>query len=68
MSSEPRERWPIVKGRLGDREPNPYAHLTPEECMGLVWELTRTAWAAMGHTNIDPTLRRDVVRVVRRGS
>jgi hypothetical protein len=66
---EPNERgeWPVHKGRIGDPQPNPYAHLSPAERVGMVWELTRAAWAFMGHPDVDPTLQRHIVRVVRRG-
>jgi hypothetical protein len=62
-----RAAWPVVKGRVGDLEPDPYAHLTPAQRVGMVWEITRTAWAFMGHPDVSPRLQRDVVRVVRRG-
>lgn len=63
-----RASWPVSKGRLGDEEPNPYAHLTPEERVGMVWEITRATWAFMGHPDVDPTLQRHIGRVVSRGS
>lgn len=63
-----RASWPVRKGRIGDREPNPYAHLSPEERVGMMWELTQTAWAFMGHPDVDPTLQRHIGRVVSRGS
>jgi hypothetical protein len=57
-----RATWPVVKGRLGDPEPNPYANLTPEERVGMMWELTRTAWAFMGHPDIQPSLHKHITR------
>ena len=61
-----RANWPVHKVRHGDEEPNPYAHLTPEERVGMVWEITRAAWAFAGH-DVDPTLQRHIGRVVSRG-
>ncbi len=61
-----RAEWPVRKGRLGDPEPNPYAHLTPEERVELVWEITRAAWAFNGHPDVDPGLQRHVGRAGRR--
>lgn len=67
MSSKAeRANWPVHVGRLGDEEPNPYAHLTPEERVGMVWEITQAVWAFMGH-DADPTLQRHIGRVVSRG-
>ena len=63
-----RANWPVRKGRVGERQPDPYAHLTAEERVGMVWELTRTAWAFMGNPDVDPTLQRHIARVVSRGS
>jgi hypothetical protein len=68
MSSKAeRASWPVRKGRLGEEEPNAYAHLTPEERVGMVWEITRAVWAFMGHGDVDPTLQRHIGRVVSRG-
>ena len=61
-----RAGWPVRKGRLGEVEPNPYAHLTPEERIGMIWEITRAAWAFRGDTDVDRRLQRHVVRVGRR--
>jgi hypothetical protein len=63
---ERRAEWPVHKGRLGEAEPNPYAHLSPEERIGLVWEITRAAWAFRGHGVVDSTLQRYLVRFGRR--
>jgi hypothetical protein len=63
-----RANWPVRKGRLGEEEEFPdYSHLTPDECMELVCELSRNAWAFMGHTDADRRLQRHVLRIVRRG-
>lgn len=61
-----RASWPVNKGRVGERQANPYAHLSPEERVGMVWELTRTTWAFMGQPDVDPTLQRHIARVVSR--
>jgi len=62
-----RAKWPVRKGKIGDAEPNPYAHLTAEERVGMVWEITRTTWAFMGGLDVDSTLQRHIGRVVSRG-
>jgi hypothetical protein len=62
-----RANWPLNVRRLHDPEPNPYAHLTPEERVGMIWEITKAAWAFMGHPDVDPTLQRHIGRVVSRG-
>lgn len=67
MSSKAeRANWPVNKGKLGDPETDPYAHLTPEECMEMVWEVTKNAWAFVGDADADRRLQRHVLRVVRR--
>jgi len=60
-----RASWPVHTGEPGERQPNPYADLTAEERVGMMWELTRTAWAFMGHPDLDPTLQKQITRVVR---
>lgn len=62
-----RATWPVRKGYLGDPEPDDYGHLTPEERVGMMWELTKTTWAFMGEPDVDPTLQRHIGRVVSRG-
>lgn len=62
-----RANWPVRKGKLGDPEPNPYAHLTPQERVGMMWDLTKVTWAFMGYPDVAPTLQRHIGRVVRRG-
>jgi hypothetical protein len=59
-----RATWPVYKGRLGDPEPNSYAHLNAEERVAMVWEITRAAWAFMGEPDVDSTLQRHIARVV----
>jgi hypothetical protein len=52
---------------LGDAEADDTAELSPSERLEMVWQLTLQAWAFKGLED-EPRLRRDVVRVVRRGS
>ena len=40
---------------------------TPEQCVGMMWQLALDAWAMMGDPDIESRLPRHVVRVVRRG-
>lgn len=61
-----RSRYVIRKLRLGDPEPREPMG-TPEECIGMMWELACNAWAFMGHADAEPRLQRHLVRVVRRG-
>lgn len=68
IRDDDRASWPVRKGRVGDRQIDDYSHLTPAERVGLIWELTRATWAAMGEPDADPTLQRHVARVVSRGS
>ena len=44
-----------------------YDHLTPEQRLALLWELTKDAWAFMGKPVDESRLPRHVVRVIRRG-
>ncbi|HKX45822.1 MAG TPA: hypothetical protein VJP77_03915 [Planctomycetota bacterium] len=67
-----RSDWPIRIRRLRDPEPDDLAHLTAEERLALVWQLTLQDWAlrlaARGETlDAEPPFHRHVVRVVRRG-
>lgn len=64
MSSKAeRANWPVHVGRLGDEEPNPYAHLTPEERVGMVWALTCEAYGIDPEN--PPPMRKDIVRIGR---
>ena len=68
MSSKAeRANWPVRQVQAGSEEPSAYAHLTPEERVGMVWEITQAVWAFMGHGDADPTLQRHIGRVVSRG-
>ncbi|MFN2421855.1 MAG: hypothetical protein ABR527_10865 [Gemmatimonadota bacterium] len=53
--------------RLGE-EPDDYAAFSPGERLAMVWELTRQAWTFKEGKEPESRLRRDVVRVIRRGS
>jgi hypothetical protein len=55
-SSVPRE-W---VGKLGDKEPDAYAAMTPAERIELVWPLTVSAWAFSGKPCDESRIRRDV--------
>jgi hypothetical protein len=57
----------LRKLKLGEPEANDWLATTPEQRLAAVWELTRTAYAFKGEDPGDARLRRDVVRVVRRG-
>lgn len=61
-----RSRYLVRKSRLGDPEPRESVG-TPEECISMMWELTRNTWAFMGHADAEPRLQRHLIRVVRRG-
>ena len=63
MAATPdRSQYPVMKRRLHDPEPNPYAHLSAEECVDMMWELARNAWAFMGAEPVEPRSHRHVVR------
>ena len=52
--------------RLEDHDPDAdLLHLTPEERIEMVWQLTVDAWAFMGEPLDESGLQRHVVRVVR---
>jgi hypothetical protein len=64
-----RSTMQVRKASLADGDPRDERLLSREERLALVWPLTITAWAFRGITVTDSDrLRRDVVRVVRRGS
>jgi hypothetical protein len=44
------------------REPDQAVAPSAEVCIGMVWELTMTAWAVMGHDDAQPRMRKDVFR------
>ncbi|MGH7753877.1 MAG: hypothetical protein ACREN5_13780 [Gemmatimonadales bacterium] len=63
-----RSTLPTRKRRLQDPEDrSELARLTPGARLALVWPLTLQAWAFFQRLEDEPRLRRDVVRVTRRG-
>ena len=63
-----RSQYPTRKLRLGDPDDNRViSDLTSSERVGIVWQLTLQAWAFKEDLGDEPRLRRDVVRVIRRG-
>ena len=62
-----RSAYVTRKLRLGEPEPDDMVSMTPGQRLSTVWTLTLQAWAFKGLQH-EPRLRRDVVRVVRRGS
>ena len=42
-------------------------HTTPAERIGMMWQLTRDAWAFKGEPVDESSFQRHVVRVIRRG-
>jgi len=64
MSSKAeRANWPVTKVRLGEEEPNPYAHLTPEERVAVAWALTCEEYGI--DPDNPPPMRKDVFRIGR---
>jgi hypothetical protein len=64
-----RSKYPTRVRGLHDPEDTSYVmSLTPAERMRMVWQLTLQAWAFKEGLTVEPRLRRDVVRVVRRES
>lgn len=53
-------------GRLGDREPTPYAAMSVAERIEMVWPITLAAWAFSGEPHDESRLRRDVECLGRR--
>jgi hypothetical protein len=53
-------------GRLGDREPSPYAAMSVAERIEMVWPITLAAWAFSGEPHDESRLRRDVECLGRR--
>lgn len=67
-SAANRAAYPTRISRLGEPEDDSYLRsLAPGERMEMVWALTLQAWAFKEGLQDEPRLRRDVVRVVRRG-
>jgi len=63
-----RSTLPTRKRRLGDDDDDPgVRRLTPSARVEMVWPLTLQAWAFYNGLVDEPRLRRDLVRVTRRG-
>jgi hypothetical protein len=63
-----RSNWPVKMTTLqmaDDEDDEYYASLSAEECIKMVWPMTVHAWTMAG-LPIEPRLRRDVVRMIRR--
>ena len=61
-----RSKMPIRKFGLHDRPKR--ERPSPEECLGMMWELADAAWAFKGDSNGDAEtgVQRHTIRVVRR--
>lgn len=66
IASVDRSGWHTRKIRRRELQDDPPIDGTPGERMGMVWQLTKDAWAFLG-LHHEPGLRRDVVRTHRRG-
>lgn len=63
-----RRSWPVRKYRLGDEPPDDLrSTTTASERLGMVWQLTRDAWAMAGREIPDYPRREMPIRVRRLG-
>jgi hypothetical protein len=63
-----RSKYPTHLIRPGDpTPPDPVLNMTPEQRLAMMWPLTVEAWRFMGKPVDGERMRRDVVRVIRRG-
>jgi len=63
-----RSKWPVRRVSLVEEGQEPYLRsLSPKERVAMVWPITLQAWAFKEGLRDAPRLRRDVVRVIRRG-
>jgi len=53
--------------RIGKKQDDGYVDADHSTRFGMVWEITRDAWAFMGKNDAEQPLQRDVVNLVRRG-
>jgi len=60
------DRTRVRVRRRGDGSRDERPELTPEELVGMIWELTVEAYSLAGSFDPDAKMRRDVVRVIRR--
>ena len=56
-----------LKGVMKDMPDDDYVEGTPGFRIGIMWEITRDAWAFMGNRDAEQRLQRDVANLVRRG-
>ena len=65
----PRRVVTVTKRSLPEEEleGEAYAQLTPEERVGMMWQLAQDCWALMDVPRAESRLSRRVVRVQRRG-
>ena len=64
-----RSHYAVRKLALSDRTPDrDYAGLSAEERLAMVWTVTVQAWMFKEGRLDQPRLRRDVVRILRKGS
>jgi hypothetical protein len=60
-----RSGLPVRLSKLADQgNEDDLSHLTPAECLAMMWPLALDAWAFMGEP-VEPRLPRHVVRVIR---
>ena len=57
----------VSKGLMGEMPDDDYVEGTPGFRIGIMWEITRDAWAFMGNRDAEQRLQRDVANLVRRG-
>ena len=62
-----RSEYSVRISRLGHERDDDLDSASPAERLMMVWDLTETAWTFKKGSGVEPGLRRDVVRVVRRG-
>ena len=63
-----RSKWPVRRMSLAEEGQEQYLRsLSPKERVAMVWPITLQAWAFKEALRDEPRLRRDVVRVIRRG-
>ncbi len=63
-----RSGYRVRVSRLGGEQNDDLNSSSPVERLMMVWDLTETAWTFKKGHGVEPRFRRDVVRVIRRGS
>lgn len=61
-----RASWPVRKTTLKEQDDHDLEGTTPEERVGMMWQLTLDAWAFTGQPLAEPRLQRHIVRFHRR--